>query len=117
MSTTLRIGRVCDVLQRELSDLIRKDCRDPRIGFVTISGVEVSRDLAYAKIFITVLNDAEILPSIAALNKAAGFMRSGLAKKLSLRVVPKIVFYHDQSYQTGSKIDKLLASIKNAATV
>ena len=117
MSTSLRIGRVRDVLQRELADLIRKECRDPRIGFVTISGVEVSRDLAHAKIFISTLNDAEIVPSIDALNKASGFMRSSLAKKLTLRVVPKICFYHDKSFQTGNRIEQLLANIKNEKAV
>jgi ribosome-binding factor A len=106
-----RRGRLGDLLQRELSKLIRDECKDPRLGMVTISGVEVTDDLSFARIYVTVMEDDKVKGSVEALNNAAGFFRTHLSKHLSLRVVPKIRFIYDPSLVIGSRMDKLLSSV------
>lgn len=125
-----RVQRVADQIQRELASLIQMEVNDPRVGMVSVTGVEVSRDIAHAKVYVTVLNtltdDAEINNSILtepseldkleikenidALNKAAGFLRSLLAKRLSTRSVPKLRFYYDGSIQRGQQLSSLIDS-------
>ncbi len=107
-----RSGRLADLLQRELSKLIRDECTDPRLGMVTISGVAVTDDLSFARVYVTVLEDEKQKGSIEALNHAAGFFRTQLSKHLSLRIVPKISFIYDTSLVNGSRIDQLLNSVK-----
>jgi len=106
-----RSGRLSDLLQRELSKLIRDECTDPRLGMVTISGVVVTDDLSFARIFITVLEDAKQESSLEALNHAAGFFRTQLSKHLTLRIVPRLRFIYDDSLRTGSRMDQLLKSV------
>lgn len=108
---TSRSGRLSDLLQRELSKLIRDECTDPRLGMVTISGVMVTDDLSFARVFITVLEDEKQKSSLEALNHAAGFFRTQLSKHLTLRIVPKIRFIYDDSLRTGSRMDQLLKSV------
>jgi len=108
---TSRSGRLSDLLQRELSKLIRDECTDPRLGMVTISGVIVTDDLSFARVFITVLEDEKLAGSIEALNHAAGFFRTQLSKRLTLRIVPKLRFIYDDSLRTGSRMDQLLKSV------
>ena len=125
-----RVQRVADQIQRELASLIQMEVSDPRVGMVSVTGVEVSRDLAHAKVFVTVLNtltdDSEINKStlsepgdldkleikenIDALNKAAGFLRSLLAKRLSTRSVPKLRFHYDSSIERGQQLSSLIDS-------
>lgn len=107
-----RSGRLSDLLQRELSALIRDECTDPRLGMVTISGVSVTEDLSFARVYITVLEDEKQKDSVEALNHAAGFFRTQLSKHLSLRIVPKIRFIYDDSLANGSRMDQLLNSVK-----
>ena len=107
-----RSGRLADLLQRELSKLIRDECTDPRLGMVTISGVAVTDDLSFARVYVTVLEDEKQKGSIEALNHSAGFFRTQLSKHLSLRIVPKISFIYDTSLVNGSRIDQLLNSVK-----
>jgi len=122
--------RVADQIQRELASLIQMEVNDPRVGMVSVTGVEVSRDLAHAKVFVTVLNTLtddsgvndstlsepgdldklEIEENVKALNKAAGFLRSLLAKRLSIRSVPKLRFYYDGSIQRGQQLSSLIDS-------
>ena len=122
--------RVADQIQRELASLIQMEVRDPRVGMVSVTGVEVSRDLAHPKVFVPVLNtlgdDSEVNEStlsepgdldrleiednVNALNKAAGFLRSLLAKRLSMRSVPKLRFYYDGSIEQGQKLSSLIDS-------
>ena len=106
-----RRGRLSDVLHRELAKLIRDEVSDPRIGMVTISGVEVSDDLSFAKVYVTVMNDEQQESSIEALNHAAGFFRTQLSKHLTLRVAPRVRFIYDDSLRLGSRIDQLLKSV------
>jgi len=125
-----RVQRVADQIQRELASLIQMEVNDPRVGMVSVTGVEVSRDIAHAKVFVTVLNtlteDSEINKStlsepgdldkleikenIDALNKAAGFLRSLLAKRLSTRSVPKLRFFYDGSIARGQQLSSLIDS-------
>ena len=96
-SRTQRIG---DQMQRELAQLIRREVKDPRVGLVTITAVEVSRDVGHAKIFITVMGQdraEEIAQSIKVLNSAAGFLRMQLAREMKLRSVPQLHFHYDEA--------------------
>ena len=125
-----RVQRVADQIQRELASLIQMEVNDPRVGMVSVTGVEVSRDIAHAKVFVTVLNTLtedsevnkstlsepgdldklEIKENIDALNKAAGFLRSLLAKRLSTRSVPKLRFFYDGSIARGQQLSSLIDS-------
>ena len=95
-----RTQRVADHLQRELATLIQREVRDPRVGMINITGVNVSRDLGYAKIYYTVLDcdtREEASESTEVLNKAAGFLRSQLSRDSSMRRLPQLRFYFDSS--------------------
>ncbi len=107
-----RSGRLSDLLHREISKLIRDECTDPRLGMITISGVSVTDDLSFARVYVTVLEDDKRDASVEALNGAAGFFRTQLSKHLTLRIVPKLRFIYDNSLVTGSRMDQLLSSVK-----
>src|SRR5690625_270391 len=100
-----RADRVADAIQRLLATLIPQEVRDPRVGMVNINDVTVTRDMAYAKVYVTFVgtDDAdEAKEGVQALNKAAGFVRSLLAKELSMRSVPRLQFIYDKtSIQIG----------------
>lgn len=105
-SRTLRVG---EQIHRELAELIRLELKDPGLGMVTLGEVEVSRDLAYAKVYFTVLGDeAARAASEAALRRAAGFLRRALGKRMRLRIVPELRFVHDDSQARGARIDALI---------
>ena len=109
MANSQRLRRVADQIQRELSGLLRTELKDPRVGMITITGVEVSPDLAHAKVFFTTLGDAESLARTeAGLKRAAGFMRSELGHRLKLRVTPEVRFVHDPSVERGARLSKLI---------
>lgn len=109
---TPRMGRVSDVLHRNLATLIRDDFKDPRAGFITISDVEVSRDLSHAKVYVTVFEDDKISDTVEVLNKASGFFRSELSHRVKLRSIPQLKFIYDTSLAEGNKIEALLAEQK-----
>lgn len=106
-----RTSRVGDFLKQELASLIQRELRDPRIGMVSVTGVEVSRDLSHATVFATVLGKdsaAEAAESIAALNHAAGFLRTQIAKISNARTTPKLRFVFDASIGRGARMSKLI---------
>ena len=105
-----RARRVAEQLQRELSGLIRLDVDDPKIGLVTITDVEVTGDLAHAKIFFTVLDedDARKADTLAGLQRAAGFLRAQLGHRLLLRSVPQLHFTYDESVERGVRLSRLI---------
>ena len=112
-----RTQRVADYLQRELAALIQQEVRDPRVGMVSITGVNVSRDLGHAKIYLTVLgceSDEDASDSIEALNKAAGFLRSMLSRDSSMRSVPQLRFYFDTSVGRGRHLEDLIRRAADA---
>ncbi|MCD6334848.1 MAG: 30S ribosome-binding factor RbfA [Candidatus Latescibacteria bacterium] len=107
-----RADRVSGVLQEEISLLVRK-LKDPRIGFVTITGVDVTIDLRYAKVYVSVMGDDETVraQTLEGLYSAAGFIRRELGRVLSLRRIPEIAFRYDESVERGARIDALLNSL------
>ena len=128
MDYSPRVQRVADQIQRELASLIQLELKDPRVGMVSITGVDISKDLAYAKVFITVLNTLgndrgfnsstlsepgaldklEVEENLKALNKASGFLRTMLAKRLRIRSVPKLEFRYDGSAEQGQHLSALI---------
>lgn len=107
--TAARRARIADQIQRELAELIRLEVRDPRVGMVTLTGVEVSRDQSHAKVFFTVLGPEQaVADAREGLQRAAGFLRSGLAHRLSTRSVPELHFEHDVSVERGARLAKLI---------
>ena len=104
-----RLGRIADQIQRDLADLIRSELKDPRVGMITLTGVEVSKDYRHAKIFFTTLGGPEIvLQTQQGLQRASGFLRSQLAGGLTLRIVPELHFVHDDSVERGVRLSKLI---------
>jgi ribosome-binding factor A len=109
MANQQRQSRVADQIQRELSGLLRAELKDPRVGMITLTGVEVSPDLAHASIFFTTLGDAESLSRTeVGLRHAAGFLRTQLGKRLKLRVTPELHFRHDVSVERGVRLSQLI---------
>jgi len=99
-----RTLRVAEQVRRELAELIRDEIRDPRVGLVSISGVEVSRDLAHAKVFFTVMDESARSDTQAALDRASGFLRRELGRRMIIRSVPQLHFHYDESIERGSRI-------------
>jgi len=104
-----RAARIADQIQRDLSELIRLEVKDPRVSLVTVSFVEVSRDLSHAKVYVTSLAPERDGESTAqALQHAAGFLRSQLAHTLKLRTVPQLQFLYDSSIERGLRLSRLI---------
>ncbi len=103
-----RSERVAGQLRRDLARLIQQEVKDPEVGFVSLSDVEVTRDLAHAKVFITVFDPEKAADSIKALRRASAFLRRRLGQELRLRHVPELHFLHDDSVEQGSHIDQLI---------
>jgi ribosome-binding factor A len=106
-----RTQRVADHLQRELAALIQHQVRDPRVGMVSVTGVDVSRDLGHARIYYTMLgsdSSEDAKESTEVLNKAAGFLRSQLSRDSSMRSVPQLRFYFDSSVGRGRDLEDLI---------
>ncbi|MBK8324932.1 MAG: 30S ribosome-binding factor RbfA [Betaproteobacteria bacterium] len=107
--STARLARIADQIQRELAELVRLEMRDPRVKLVTLTGVELSRDQSHAKVFFTTLGPAEdVAACIEGLSRAAGFLRVGLAHRLSTRTVPELHFEYDDSIERGVKLSRLI---------
>jgi ribosome-binding factor A len=104
-----RTERVGEQVRRDLADLIRSSLDDPRMAMVSITDVEVSRDLGHARVFVTYIGDETLRDEIVAdLNQAAGFLRAKLGRGLRLRTIPKLQFRYDQSVEHGSKLSALI---------
>ena len=109
---SLRANRVGEQMKKELGDIIGKKIKDPRIGFVTVTGVEVTGDLQQAKVFISVLGGEEQRENtLKGLAKAKGFIRSEIGQRIRLRKTPEIIFEFDKSIDYGNRIDTLLHEI------
>ena len=100
--------RVADLIKHELGRLLLSESRDPRFTFVSITSVDVARDYANAKVFVTLLDDSQVQETLEALNRAAGFFRYELANKVNLRTTPRLHFYYDESLRQGQRINDLL---------
>ena len=99
--------RIADQIQRDLSELIARELRDPRVGLVTITSVEITPDYAHAKIYFTVLG-SEAKTASEGLNHAAGMLRNHLFKRLHIHTVPTLHFLHDNSVERGVDMSRLI---------
>ncbi len=108
----VRSSRISEEIKKEVSLIIQSELKDPRIGFITVVAVEISNDLQIAKIYISIMGTEENkVETITALNKAKGYIRSELGKRIRLRITPEINFVIDNSIEYGNKIDKILDDI------
>ncbi len=98
------------IIQREISSILQTEVKDPAIGFCTITDVDVTSDLSYAKIYVTFLNPNQ-KKSLEALEKSKGFIRSLLAKRLTVRKCPELIFMIDKSLEYGNKIDNIITGL------
>ncbi|MBF8643290.1 MULTISPECIES: 30S ribosome-binding factor RbfA [Pseudomonas] len=106
-----RTQRIGDQMQRELALLIQREIKDPRLGLVTITGVNVARDLSHAKVFITVLgkdSSKDIAQNLEILNEASGFLRQQLGRAMKLRTIPQMRFHYDESIRRGAELSALI---------
>ena len=100
--------KVADLIQRELSELLRLEVRDPRVGMVTITSVDVSPDLSHAKVFFTLLDKKLLKETLQGLQRAAGYLRSQLAHRIKLYTTPELRFVYDESVERGDKLSQLI---------
>jgi ribosome-binding factor A len=108
----IRVGRVGEQIKKELSVILQAELKDPRVGFITVTGVDVTNDLSQAKVFLSVLGtDQQKEDTLKAIAKATGFIRSELGKRIRLRKTPDLVFQFDSSIEYGSRIDRLLTQL------
>jgi ribosome-binding factor A len=107
-----RSQRVSDLLREEIADIITYRLKDPRIGFVTVTGVDVTEDIKMASVYVSVLHEEEKKSTIEILNAAKSFVRSELSKRLRMKFIPSIEFRLDVSAEYGSRIEKLLNEIR-----
>ena len=104
-----RVLRIAEQIQRDLAELLRTAVKDPRIGMVTLTDVEVTADYAHAKVFFTTLGDAsEVAAATEGLNRAAGFLRHELGHRIKLRSIPQLHFVFDDSVERGVRLSRLI---------
>jgi ribosome-binding factor A len=105
-----RSRRIAEQIQRELADLIRAELKDPRIpSMVTITDVEVSQDQTHAKVYFTLLGEQEAIDAATVgLKRAAGFLRTELARRMKLRTIPQLEFKYDASVERGARLSRLI---------
>jgi ribosome-binding factor A len=110
---TGRPQKLGDLIQRELSELVQRELRDPRVGMITLTGVDVSPDFSHAKVFFTCLNKEHVDEAKQGLKRAAGFLRSQLARRIKLYTTPELRFEYDESVERGDRISRLIDSTKH----
>ncbi|MDY7033914.1 MAG: 30S ribosome-binding factor RbfA [Thermodesulfobacteriota bacterium] len=112
-----RADRVSDLLREEIARMLLREVKDPRIGFVTITDVEVSDDLRSAKVFFSMVgSEMELEKAMKGLNSASRFIKRKLGKRLRMRYIPDIVFKFDRSLEYGSHINGILKELKGSAS-
>lgn len=109
---SIKQERVAGIIKKEISELIQFNLKDPHVGFVTITDVSVTADLSIAKIYVTFLGkEARNEAGLKALNRSKGYLRSELAKRLSIRKCPELIFLHDDALEKGNRIERILYDI------
>lgn len=103
-----RSERMAEQLRRELAEIVRDEIKDPRLGFVSFTEVRMSRDLSHAVIYCSVLNSEDQAESIEILNRAVGFIRKEIARRIRARIVPTLKFAIDDSVMRGAAMDSLI---------
>ncbi|AMW98531.1 30S ribosome-binding factor RbfA [Rummeliibacillus sp. G93] len=112
---SMRSTRVAEQMKKELADIISRKIKDPRVGFVTVTDVEVTGDLQQATAYITCLgNERERQDTLKGLEKAKGFIRSEISHRIRLRVTPELSFAFDSSVEYGNRIDSLLRQLNDS---
>ena len=106
-----RPQKLGDQIQRELADLLARELRDPRVGMITITSVDVSPDISHAKVFFTMLEKDNLEDTLHGLRRAAGFLRSQLAKRIKLYTTPELRFEYDESVERGDHLSRLIDSV------
>ena len=109
---SIKVERLANLLVKEISEILMNEVKDEDIKFVTITHIDLSSDLSYAKVYCTVLNDENRKKCINDLNGAKGFIRSELMKrKIEMRKIPELTFVYDESIDYGNKIEKIIKEI------
>lgn len=109
-----RSQRVSNEMQKEIAMILQREIKDPRLGMVTVSGVDISRDLSYAKVFVTFLNDEDpeiVKQGLKVLEDATGYIRSLLGKAMRLRIIPELKFVYDESLIEGMRMSTLVSEV------
>jgi ribosome-binding factor A len=106
-----RTERMGATIHREIARLLREEYNDPRLGMVTVLDVVLTKDLSYAQVFVSVLDENQAKQSVALLNKTAGFFRSQLARLLKSRVTPQVQFVYDDAHLRGNRINDILKGV------
>jgi len=101
--------RIASIIRKNIAEIIQFEVKDPHLGFISIPEVRVSKDFSYATVYVSFFKDEDIEPSLQALNKAKGFIRTELAHKLDTRRVPEIRFVLDEGYKREERISELLS--------
>jgi ribosome-binding factor A len=112
--STPRIARLRELFKEETSAILQRQLRDPRIGFVSVTDVELSHDLRHAKIFVSIFGDAaEKTRTMQALTNAQGYVRTELARRIRLRYIPQVAFRMDESIERGARVNQLLRQVSD----
>lgn len=110
----VRVQRLQEQIKKELGVLLQQELKDPGIGFTTVTGVELSGDLKFAKVYISVMGDAsQEEVALSALKRAQGFLRSELGRRIPMRYIPELLFKLDHSLDYGMRIEQMLKEIKD----
>ncbi len=105
----LRSDRMAEQLRRELAEIIQDEIKDPRVGFLSFTEVRMSRDLSHAVVYCSVLESEQLHESIDVLNRAAGFIRKSIGRRIRARIVPTLKFVADESVIRGAAMDELIS--------
>lgn len=109
---TVKAEKIVGIIQKEVSEIIQFELKDPKIGFITITDVTVTNDLSIAKVYVSFLGQkAREEAGMKALDRSKGFIRSALAKRMTLRKVPELQFKIDDSLEKGNKIERIIHEI------
>ena len=107
-----RSQRVVEQIHRELAEMIRLEVKDPRVGFITISGVEITPDYAHAKVFFTSMTgEAEVPEILQGLRRAGGFLRRELGRRMRTHTIPELHFHYDRSVEEGARLSRLIDDV------
>ena len=109
---TGRAQKVGDQIQRELAEIVRRELRDPRVGMITLTGVQMSPDCVHATVYFTCLQAEHAPQAAAGLGHAAGFLRSQLGRRMKLYATPELRFAYDESVARGDRLARLIASVQ-----
>jgi ribosome-binding factor A len=107
-----RSQRVVEQIHRELAEMIRLEVKDPRVGFITLTEVEITPDYAHAKVYFTSMTGADAVPEILqGLRRASGFLRRELGRRIRIHTIPELHFHYDRSVEEGTRLSRLIDDV------